>query len=78
MNFRVAKKNSSSTDYFYFRGVQCFCHDENYCDDDNKRGDGVRWVDRKIILHRLYLIMMEMIAMMTIKEVIVIDGSIER
>ena len=51
-----------------------FCHDENYCDDDDKRGDGVRWVDRKIILHRLYLIMMEMIAMMTIKEVIVLDG----
>ena len=58
--------------------MQFFCHDENYCDDDDKRGDGVRWVDRKIILHRLYLIMMEMIAMMTIKEVIVLDGSIER
>ena len=54
--------------------MQCFCHGENYCDDDDKRGDGVKWVDRKIILHRLYLIMMEMIAMMTIKEVIVLDG----
>ena len=54
--------------------MQFFCHDENYCDDDYKRSDGVRWVDRKISRHRLYLIMMKIILMMTIKEVMVLDG----
>ena len=59
---------------FILGACNVFVMMKNYCDDNDKRGDGVRWVDRKIILHRLYLIMMEMIAMMMIKEVIVLDG----
>ena len=30
---------------FILGACKFFCHDENYCDDDYKRGDGVRWVD---------------------------------
>ena len=38
---------------FILGACNFFCHDENYCDDDYKRSDGVRWVERKISQHHL-------------------------
>ena len=31
---------------FILGACKFFCHDENYCDDDYKRSDGVKWVDK--------------------------------